>query len=104
MVILINEGSASASEILAGALRDNRQVKLIGKKTFGKGSVQEFIDLPGRSSVKITVAKWMTPNGDYIMEKGINPDIEVEMSLEDFKNQKDPQLEKALEEIKTMIR
>ncbi|HCU71055.1 MAG TPA: hypothetical protein DIC35_04900 [Candidatus Moranbacteria bacterium] len=104
MVILINEGSASASEILAGALRDNRQIKLIGKKSFGKGSVQEYIDLPGKSSVKITVAKWMTPNGDYIMEKGINPDIEVEMSLEDFKNQKDPQLDKALEEIKNIVK
>ncbi len=97
LVVLINEGSASASEILAGALRDDSQIKLIGKKSFGKGSVQEFMDLPGKSSVKITVAKWMTPNGDYIMEKGINPDMDVDLSLDDFKNEKDPQMDKALE-------
>lgn len=104
MVVLLNEGSASASEILAGALRDNLQSKLIGKKSFGKGSVQEFIDLPGKASVKITVAKWLTPNGDYIMEKGINPDVDVELSLEDFKNNKDPQMDKAIEIIKEMIK
>lgn len=99
-VILINEGSASAAEILAGALRDNRGTKLIGKKTFGKGSVQELISLPGSSSAKITVAKWLTPNGDYIMEKGINPDIEVDYTIDDFNNNKDPQLNRAMEIIK----
>jgi carboxyl-terminal processing protease len=104
LVVLINEGSASASEILAGALRDDSQIKLIGKKSFGKGSVQEFMDLPGKSSVKITVAKWMTPSGDYIMEKGITPDVEVDLSLEDFKNEKDPQMDKATEIIKGMIK
>lgn len=102
-VILINEGSASASEILAGALRDNRAVQLIGKKSFGKGSVQELIDLPGNSSVKITVDKWMTPNGDYIMDKGISPNIEVELPQEDFDNNRDPQLDKALEIIQQEI-
>ncbi len=96
-VVLINEGSASASEILAGALRDNRSIKLVGKKSFGKGSVQELINLPGKSSVKITVAKWLTPNGEYIMEKGIAPDVEVELTKEDFDNNRDPQLDKALE-------
>lgn len=96
-VVLINEGSASAAEILAGALRDNREIKLVGKKSFGKGSVQELVPLPGKTSVKITVAKWMTPNGDYIMDKGISPDIEVEFTEDDFKNNRDPQLEKALE-------
>jgi carboxyl-terminal processing protease len=100
IVVLINEGSASASEILAGALRDDRKITLIGKKSFGKGSVQELIDLPGNSSIKVTVAKWLTPNGDYIMEKGINPDVEVNMTLDDFNNQRDPQLDKALEVIK----
>jgi len=103
VVVLINEGSASASEILAGALRDDRGVQLIGKKSFGKGSVQELISLPNKSSVKITVAKWLTPNGDYIMEKGISPDIEVEFSLDDFKAEKDPQLDKALEIIQQEI-
>jgi len=103
VVVLINEGSASASEILAGALRDNRQTTIIGKKSFGKGSVQELISLPGESSVKITVAKWMTPNGDYIMEKGISPDVEVELTEDDYNNERDPQLDKALEIIKTKI-
>jgi carboxyl-terminal processing protease len=96
-VVLINEGSASASEILAGALRDNQNITLIGEKSFGKGTVQELINLPQGSGIKITVAKWLTPNGDYIMEKGINPDIEVKMTADDYKNDKDPQLDKALE-------
>ena len=104
IVVLINEGSASASEILAGALRDDRQVLLIGKKSFGKGSVQELVDLPGNSSMKVTVAKWLTPNGDYIMEKGINPDIEVDLSLDDFNSNRDPQLDKALEVIKEKMK
>lgn len=103
-VVLINEGSASASEILAGALRDDQKIQLIGKKSFGKGSVQELIKLPGNSSVKITVAKWLTPSGDYIMEKGISPDIEVELNEDDFKNDRDPQLDKALEIIKEKIK
>jgi carboxyl-terminal processing protease len=103
MVVLINEGSASASEILAGALRDNRAIQLIGKKSFGKGSVQELVSLPNKASVKITVAKWLTPNGDYIMEKGISPDIEVELTLDEFKTEKDPQLDKAVEVIATLV-
>lgn len=103
-VVLINEGSASASEILAGALRDNQGIQLIGKKSFGKGSVQEFINLPGGTSVKITVAKWMTPKGDNIMEKGISPDIEIDLTAEDIKNDRDPQLDKALELIKEKIK
>jgi len=104
MVVLINEGSASASEILAGALRDNRNVQLIGKKSFGKGSVQELISLPNKSSVKITVAKWLTPNGDYIMEKGITPDIDIDLTVDDFKNDRDPQLDRAMEKILEMTK
>lgn len=103
IVVLINEGSASASEILAGALRDNRGITLIGKKSFGKGSVQEYLTLPEGTSTKITIAKWLTPNGDYIMEKGITPEIEIDYSLEDFKNSYDPQLEKALSVIKEKL-
>lgn len=100
-VVLINEGSASASEILAGALKDNREnVTLVGKKSYGKGSVQELVDLSGGSSVKITVAKWLTPKGNQINEKGISPDIEVELSDEDYNNNRDPQLDKALEILK----
>lgn len=77
-VILVNQGSASASEIVAGALRDHRGIKLIGAKTYGKGSVQEVINLPLNSSLKITIAKWLTPKGTEINGKGIEPDIAVE--------------------------
>lgn len=97
-VVLINEGSASASEILAGAMREDRQnVTLIGKKSYGKGSVQEFIDLPQKTAVKITVARWLTPNGEQINEQGIKPDVEVELTNDDYQNNRDPQLDKALE-------
>ena len=102
MVILINQGSASASEILAGALRDNRGIKLIGETSFGKGSVQEMSDLTGGSSLKITVAKWLTPKGYSISEKGLEPDIRVEMTEDDFSNGRDPQLDKAIEIIKNL--
>lgn len=101
-VVLINEGSASASEILAGALRDNRDILLIGEKSFGKGSVQELQNLNGGGSLKITIAKWLTPKGELIAEKGLEPDIKVERTEEDYKQDKDPQLDKALEIIKEM--
>lgn len=99
-VILVNQGSASASEIVAGALKDKNKATIIGKKTFGKGSVQTMEDLPDGSSVKITVAKWLTPNGDCINEQGIAPNVEVELTEEDYNNLKDPQLDKALEILK----
>ncbi len=103
-VILINEGSASASEILAGALRDDRtNVTLVGKTSFGKGSVQELIDMPQSTAVKITVAKWLTPNGDQINNQGIKPDVEVDLTNDDYQNDRDPQLDKALEIIKEKI-
>jgi len=102
LVVLANEGSASASEILAGALSDDRGTKIIGKKTFGKGSVQEFITLSDQSTVKITVAEWHTPNGRSINKEGIKPDVEVEITEDDIKNKKDTQLEKAIEMIKGM--
>ncbi len=104
MVVLINQGSASASEILAGALRDDRHTILVGEKSFGKGCVQELINLPGGSSVKITVAKWLTPNGDYIMDKGIAPDDVVDLTKDDITNNRDPQLDKAIEVIKGEIK
>ncbi len=100
IVILINQGSASASEILAGALRDNRGIKLIGEKSFGKGSVQELETLEGGSSLKITVAKWLTPKGELITDKGLEPDVKIEMTDKDYEEGKDPQLDKAIEIIK----
>lgn len=102
VVILINQGSASASEILAGALRDNREVKLIGAKSFGKGSVQEVLDLRGGSFLKVTIAHWLTPNGDSISDIGLTPDIKIDITDEDIEQQKDPQLDKALEIIKNI--
>ncbi|MCK4891604.1 MAG: S41 family peptidase [Candidatus Pacebacteria bacterium] len=97
IVVLINEGSASASEIFAGALKDNNGAKLVGKTTFGKGLVQEMQNLKDGSALKITVAKWLTPSGLDINKDGIKPDYEVEMTLEDYENDMDPQLEKALD-------
>ncbi len=102
MVILMNKGSASASEILAGALRDDRGIKIIGEKSFGKGSVQELEKLEGGSSLKITVAKWLTPKGELIADKGLEPDIKVEMTEEDYEEGRDPQLDKAIEIIKNL--
>ncbi|XLQ20191.1 MAG: S41 family peptidase [Candidatus Moraniibacteriota bacterium] len=98
VVILINEGSASASEILAGALRDNRDdVTIVGKQSFGKGSVQELVPTSSSTAAKITVAKWLTPSGEQINEIGIKPDVEIEYTSEDYKNETDPQLDKAIE-------
>ena len=99
-VILINKGSASGSEILAGALRDNRGILLIGEASFGKGSVQELERLREGSSLKITVAKWLTPKGELITDVGLKPDIEIEITEEDYEEERDPQLDKAIEAIK----
>lgn len=96
-VILINGGSASASEIVAGALRDYKKATLVGEKTFGKGSVQGLRDLSNGSSLKVTVAQWLTPGGDYINDKGIEPDVAVELTMEDVNAERDPQLDKAID-------
>lgn len=98
VAVLVNQGSASASEILAGALSDRKGSKLIGEKTFGKGSVQELIDLSDGSAVKITVAKWFTPNGNQINGKGLEPGISV---VNDEKTPEDEQLDRALSYIVT---
>ncbi len=97
VVVLINQGSASASEILAGALRDIRKIKLVGEKSFGKGTVQELVNLHDESSLKITIAHWVMPGGKILDDGGLEPDVEVKMTDEDIENKKDPQLEKALE-------
>ena len=102
IVILINQGSASGAEILAAALRDNRGIKLVGETSFGKGSVQEPVTLEDGSTLKVTVGKWLTPNGEFITDVGLRPDIEVEMTEEDYEENRDPQFEKALEIIKNL--
>ncbi len=98
-VVLMNGGSASASEIVAGALKDHGLAKLIGEKSFGKGSVQELVDIDGSAQVKLTIAKWLTPDGHDLNQDGLEPDIKVEMTDEDFQNDRDPQLDRALEEL-----
>jgi len=99
IVVLINKGTASASEILTGALKDNRGSLIIGETSFGKGLVQRVVTLDDGSSLKVTTAKWYTPNGTLIQDTGIKPDIEVELTEEDYNNDRDPQLDRALEEI-----
>ncbi len=97
IAVLINGGSASASEILSGALKDNKRAIIIGKKSFGKGLVQEINKMPDGAAMHITIQKYLTPNGTDINKKGIEPDISVDFTLEDAKNERDPQITKANE-------
>jgi len=99
-VVLVNGGTASSSEIVAGALQDYGLARLVGEKTFGKGSVQMLEDLSDGSSVKFTVAKWYTPHDRSIDHDGIMPDEEVKLTPEDYSNDKDPQLDRAMEYFK----
>jgi len=99
-VVLVNEGSASASEIVAGALQDYGLATLIGMQTFGKGSVQDYTEFDDGSAVKITVAEWLTPKGRSINETGIEPDIKIDFTVENYNENTDPQLDKALEYFK----
>ncbi len=102
LVVLINEGSASGSEIVAGAIQDYERGTLVGAISFGKGSVQNWIPLDNEQGlVRVTVARWLTPNGRTIHELGVEPDIEIEYSEEDFLNEIDPQLDKAIEILST---
>lgn len=96
MVVLIDGGSASASEILAGALSQHGVATLIGKTTFGKGSVQELVDLPDGASLKVTIARWFTPDGTSISSEGLAPDIEIERTPQQVIADEDPQLEAAI--------
>lgn len=91
MAILIDQGSASASEILAGALQQHNVAKLVGTRSFGKGSVQQLMELGNGAELKVTVARWLTPNGSSISDGGLKPDINATTTLEDIKNSKDPQ-------------
>ncbi len=99
-IILVNKGSASASEIVAGALQDYKLATIVGETTFGKGSVQDLTKLPDGSSIKLTIAKWLTPLDRAIDKQGIKPDIEILNSEEDYNNNRDPQLDKAIELLK----
>lgn len=104
IIILINKGSASASEIFSGAMKDNKRALLVGEGTFGKGLVQEVNKLMGGSGANITIQKYLTPNGTDINKKGIAPDVTVELSEEDIKTKNDSQLKKANELIVNMIK
>lgn len=94
LVVLVNKGSASASEIFAGAMQDRERGKVVGEQSFGKGTIQSTEDLPGGTGIHITTAKWLTPNGRWIHDIGLTPDVKIEMGEDP---QKDSQLEKALE-------
>lgn len=95
-VLLVNEASASASEIVAGALQDYGAAEIVGQKTFGKGTVQKLMPLSAGSQLKVTIARWYTPNGRNITSEGIEPDKVVELSAEDVNAAKDPQMDTAM--------
>ena len=94
-VVLVNGSTASASEIVAGALKDHNKATILGETTFGKGVVQTLYNLSAGSLLKVTTAHWYTPNGDSINENGIKPDIEVERTYDDINHSRDPQLDAA---------
>ncbi len=100
VVILINKGSASASEIVTGALSDHKKAQTVGETSFGKGTVQTVVDLPNGSGLHITVAKWLTPNGTWVHKKGITPDFVVELTEQNVKDNVDTQMVKAKELLK----
>ncbi len=104
LVILLNKGSASASEIFSGAIKDNKRGVLIGTQSFGKGVVQEVNKLPDNAGINITIQKYLTPNGTDIHKKGITPDIVVELTEEDIKNKNDVQLKKAIEVAQSLMK
>lgn len=104
VIVLINKGSASASEIVAGAIQDTKRGKLLGEVSFGKGTIQESQDLPEKTGIHVTTAKWLTPLGRWIHQKGLEPDIKVELTEEQIKEQiaddtKDFQMDRALQEV-----
>ncbi|MEX2033301.1 MAG: S41 family peptidase, partial [Candidatus Colwellbacteria bacterium] len=104
VVILMNEGSASASEILAGALRVHNGTKIVGAKSFGKGTVQQLVDLSDGSTLKVTISHWLMPDGRLIEGNGLEPDYKVLVTDEDLVTGRDPQLDKAIEVLKEEMR
>ncbi|MCE5206950.1 MAG: S41 family peptidase [Chloroflexi bacterium] len=105
LIILVNEGSASASEITAGAIQDYDRGLLVGTTTFGKGLVQSWIPLENdQGAMRVTVARWLTPNGNQVQETGLKPDYVVEYTEEDYNNDVDPQLEKAIEVLLSQVK
>ena len=102
-VILIDGGSASASEILAGAMQDHKRAKLVGTQSYGKGSVQEVVKVTPDTILKVTIAKWLTPNGTSISLKGLTPDYKVEYTKKDSGNKNDPQMDKAADLLNNWI-
>ena len=96
MAILVNQGSASASEIMSGALQQHGVAKLVGTRTFGKGSVQQLMDLGGGAQLKVTIARWLTPNGSSISDGGLQADIKADRTDDDLKNKRDPQTDAAV--------
>jgi carboxyl-terminal processing protease len=104
LVVLINEGSASASEILSGALQDYGRAKLVGVKSYGKGSVQNWVPLSNnQGAARVTIAKWLTPKERAIDHVGLTPDVWVEFTMEDFEAGRDPQLDAAIETLQAML-
>jgi carboxyl-terminal processing protease len=104
LVVLVNEGSASASEIVAGTIQDHERGPLVGTTTFGKGSVQNWIELSNNEgAVRVTIARWLTPDKRQIHEQGLTPEYEVELTEEDVQNEEDPQLDKAIEVMLDLI-
>ena len=102
IVVLINKGSASASEILSGALKDNKRAVIVGEQSFGKGLVQEINRLPDKAGMNITIQRYLTPSGTDIHKKGITPDVVVELTKEDIDAKRDAQLIKAIEVLEEM--
>jgi len=102
-IVLVDGGSASASEILSGALKDYNKAKLLGTTTYGKGMVQKIIPMPNETGLNITVAKYLTPKGNDINKKGITPDIEVKLSIKDVKTNNDAQLQAAKNTLQKML-
>ena len=102
LVVILNKGSASASEIFSGAMKDNKRAVLVGTQSFGKGLVQEINKLPDNAGINITIQKYLTPNGTDIHKKGITPDIVVDLTDENIKNKDDVQLKKAIDVAKSL--